>query len=48
MLSLVQASLFTFTFEVKGASDDHWKKKFIDDEPSKSGTCGDVLDKSKK
>lgn len=32
VLSLVQGSLFTFTFEVKCARDDHWKKKFTEDE----------------
>lgn len=35
VLSLVQGSLFTFAFEVKCASDDHWKKKFTEDELSK-------------
>jgi len=32
---LVQGSLFTFTFEVKCTSDDHWKKKFTEDERRK-------------
>lgn len=48
VLSLVQGSLFTFTFEVKCARDDHWKKKFTEDELRKWGACGEILGKSTK
>lgn len=48
VLSLVQGSLFTFTFEVKCARDDHWKKKFREDELRKWGACGEILGKSTK
>lgn len=48
VLSLFQGSLFTFTFEVKSARDDHWKKKFTEDELRKWGACGEILGKSTK
>lgn len=32
VLSLFQGSLFTFAFEVKSARDDHWEKKFTENE----------------
>lgn len=35
VLPLVQGSLFAFTFEVKCASDDHWRKNFAEDELSR-------------
>lgn len=35
-------------FEVRFASDDHWKKKFTEDEPRKLGACGEILCKSVK